>query len=64
MTSNPKTSKWYSTPNTRRNRKRFEVTVADETLAALDELESVYGSRSAAVDEAIKLLAAKHRKGK
>jgi hypothetical protein len=53
MSSNPKTSPWYSTPKSKRHRKGIEVTISDEAREKLDRLAAQYGSRSAAVEALI-----------
>lgn len=50
MGRNPKTSPWYSTPQGARRRRGIQLTLPPETVASLDELARVYGSRSAAVE--------------
>jgi hypothetical protein len=56
MPSNPKDSKWRSTPANKRARKAINLTLSDEARDKLDRLESVYGSRSAAAEAGIMLL--------
>ena len=56
MTGNPKGSKWRSTPNSARKRKRLEVTLSEEALECLEEFASDIGvSRSAAVEYLVNL---------
>ena len=40
MSGSAKGSKWYVTPNERRTRKRFELTLSEEALERLLELAS------------------------
>ena len=54
MSGNPKSSPHYSATNETRKRKRTNLTLAVETLAALDELSARTGqSRSQVVDDAV-----------
>lgn len=50
MASNPKTSKWYATPNALRARKNMTVTLSADARAKLELLAPQYGSRSAAIE--------------
>ncbi len=52
MTSNPKRSKWYSTSNGARKRKKLEITLSDEARAKLERLAGV-GQKSAVIERLI-----------
>ena len=52
MTSNPKTSRWRSTPQALRRRKAVTITLSDEARERLEEL-APDGQRSAFVEELI-----------
>jgi hypothetical protein len=42
---------WTSTPNERRNRKRIELTLPEETIDALEELAALGGESKSSVVE-------------
>lgn len=50
--SNPKDSKWFSTPAVNRKRRELKLTLSDEARAALEEMAGA-GGRSALVDKLI-----------
>lgn len=57
MTSNPKSSPWYSTPKAKRRRKGLEVTLSDEARARLEALADAEGVSLSAMVEALILSA-------
>jgi len=61
MTSNPKTSRWRSTPQALRCRKAVTFTLSDEARARLEEL-APDGTRSAYVEGLIMDAEPKERK--
>lgn len=50
---NPTDSAWYSTPNAARGRKRVELTLPPETIAALEALALGEGVSKSAMIEAL-----------